>query len=292
MSKNRDWPAILSDAAKRNLSTAETAAEQGCSATNVRQMAMKYGIRPQATSDKHVADTSKAASARWANRQPPPSEPGEEWRSVPSYPGYYASTLGRVRSEHTVLKSHPRKFGHLYVAPSVSGRQKPEGVHRMVCEAFHGPCPPEQECRHLDGKPSNNLPGNLAWGTKIENQGDRALHGTGNAGERNGRAKLTDAQKEEIRCRISAGEKHRIVAAEFGIHTGHIPNIIHARTPWRAARNLGSRTSPEVAAAVNLVQSGVKTSEAARLAGANLTSVRCRVSELRRAGVLPAKSRT
>ncbi len=48
-------------------------------------------------------------------------------------------------------------------------------LHRLICEAFHGPCPEGQECRHLDGDPSNNRPENLVALTK---QQHHKLHGT------------------------------------------------------------------------------------------------------------------
>jgi hypothetical protein len=51
-------------------------------------------------------------------------------------------------------------------------------VHMLVATAFHGPCPPGQECRHLDGNRTHNVATNLAWGTPSENNHDRVRHGT------------------------------------------------------------------------------------------------------------------
>lgn len=42
-------------------------------------------------------------------------------------------------------------------------------VHRLVCEAFHGPCPPGMEVLHDDEDGLNNRPENLRWGTRKEN---------------------------------------------------------------------------------------------------------------------------
>lgn len=47
-------------------------------------------------------------------------------------------------------------------------------VHQLVCEAFHGPKPPEPEIglvvvMHLDENSANNRPANLAWGTQKQN---------------------------------------------------------------------------------------------------------------------------
>ena len=49
-------------------------------------------------------------------------------------------------------------------------KQKTYKVHRLVCEAFHGPQPDGKPiCMHLDENSANNRPDNLAWGTQKEN---------------------------------------------------------------------------------------------------------------------------
>lgn len=182
------------------------------------------------TSDVQHEQNSRAAYIRWAKQTAPAGEPGEEWRDVPSYPGYQASTLGRVRSRYAILRGARRKrTGHIYVCPSVAGRQAPEAVHRMVCEAFHGPCPPGMECRHDDGNSANNLPGNLLWGTRLENMRDKERHGTENIGERNGRAKLTTAQMQTLRQRGRNGASEFDLAQEYGVSVSHARNLIAGR---------------------------------------------------------------
>lgn len=43
-------------------------------------------------------------------------------------------------------------------------------VSRLVCEAFNGPAPADQNiCMHLDENSRNNQPSNLHWGTQKEN---------------------------------------------------------------------------------------------------------------------------
>lgn len=43
-------------------------------------------------------------------------------------------------------------------------------VHRLVCEAFHGPAPSKRSVViHLDEDATNNRPENLRWGTQKEN---------------------------------------------------------------------------------------------------------------------------
>lgn len=43
-------------------------------------------------------------------------------------------------------------------------------VHRLVCEAFHGPAPEgKSRVLHRDENSHNNVPDNLKWGTQKEN---------------------------------------------------------------------------------------------------------------------------
>lgn len=61
-------------------------------------------------------------------------------------------------SSHIYLGMHDRKEGKNYK------------VHRMVCEAFHGPPPFDGAVViHLDENGLNNRPENLKWGTQKEN---------------------------------------------------------------------------------------------------------------------------
>ena len=91
-------------------------------------------------------------------------------------------------------------------------------VHRAICEAFTGVCPDGFQCRHIDGNKENNSAGNLAWGTKRENEDDKRLHGTSPIGEANPMAKLNKktvlAMKER---RLETGESYARIAREFGV---------------------------------------------------------------------------
>lgn len=144
-----------------------------------------------------------AAAARLRHdrkRRPLPAVtliPGEEWRPIPGYEGYYdVSGLGRVRSaartiqridgktmtfRERELKQHVNTPGYFAVVLSRCDSQRQWGVHQLVCLAFHGPKPtPKHEVRHLNGNPQDNRPDNLRWGTRSENTRDRVVHGTHN----------------------------------------------------------------------------------------------------------------
>lgn len=116
----------------------------------------------------------------------------EAWRPVVGYEGAYeVSDLGNVRSTARVtsagvrLPGRPKAtFLNMHGYPMVSlylgnvGRQR--RVHRLVLEAFVGPCPEGMEGCHSDGDPSNARLPNLRWDTKSENQFDRIRHGRHN----------------------------------------------------------------------------------------------------------------
>lgn len=72
--------------------------------------------------------------------------------------------------------------------------------HRLVLEAFVGPCPEGMECRHLNGIRGDNRLENLCWGTHQENYQDRICHGTSGWGiHRSGVSKLESDSVVKIR---------------------------------------------------------------------------------------------
>lgn len=106
----------------------------------------------------------------------------EIWKPIPSLPEYEASSLGRIRrTPFTAImpKGGERTYGgkpYYGVLRKDQGRHglyfrgKNYKVHRLVCEAFHGPAPFEKAVvMHLDEDSLNNRPENLAWGTQKQN---------------------------------------------------------------------------------------------------------------------------
>lgn len=151
----------------------------------------------------------------------------EEWRDVVGYVGrYQVSSLGRVRSlpnrvrkTEIILKPGVHRHGHLLVnltrATADGWKQKCHWVHRLVLEAFVGPCPDGMEGCHNDGNPANNCLDNLRWDTPVGNAADRVTHGTHAIGDQNPRAKITEKQALEIKARIAAGETNESIAADY-----------------------------------------------------------------------------
>lgn len=164
----------------------------------------------------------------------------ENWKQIPLEEalGYEVSNLGHMRSwwgKHRNILSSPRGL-KLRLLPSKRLQtslcwRKQHFVHRLVLLAFVGPPEAGQECRHLDGDPTNNKLGNLKWGTKSENMADRDLHGMTARGGRNGRAKLSMEAVLEIRRRYSQGSRQKDLAIAFGVHQCTI-SVIVRREGW------------------------------------------------------------
>ena len=116
----------------------------------------------------------------------------EEWRGVVGYEDRYeVSSLGRVRSMPTTLPDGRNWQGkirkltlcgepvrYLRLTLHKDGSRKLGLVHRLVCEAFHGPSPEGKPwALHRDGNNLNNRADNLYWGSPLENAKDRDRHG-------------------------------------------------------------------------------------------------------------------
>lgn len=100
------------------------------------------------------------------------------WKRVSRNPRYRVSDSGSVLGPRGFLKPCVSGAGYLYVSirrPGVvaGGRVF---IHKLVAEEFLGPCPVDQEVRHLDGTRTNNQIANLCYGTRAENIADRVRH--------------------------------------------------------------------------------------------------------------------
>ena len=112
----------------------------------------------------------------------------ETWRDIPGHRGYQASSEARLRSVPRTLRDgrtaggvvlEPQRDKDGY--PTVKLGRKRVRVNVAVQLAFAGP----PEVRHLDGDHENNRPGNLAWGSRVENERDKRK-GKGRGGRERG----------------------------------------------------------------------------------------------------------
>ena len=105
----------------------------------------------------------------------------EQWKPIPGYSNYEASSHGRIRN----TKSGKIITGCLakgYVRTNIRADHQRYGrnigLHRLVAMAFHG-LPPKDKpfCCHKDDISHNNVPSNLYWGDAKDNFRDAAANG-------------------------------------------------------------------------------------------------------------------
>lgn len=179
------------------------------------------------------------------------SLPNEEWRPVPNWEALYeVSNLGRVKAlerktpcnnrwGETVQRRPERILKATMSGPYLSvglnwrGVKRRRTVHRLVCEAFHGPCPSEKShCAHSDGNPLNNNASNLRWASVRENAEDARRHGTMRVGERSNLSKVTEADVREIRRQAADGASAAVIANAYSFTAAGIQKIIN-RENWK-----------------------------------------------------------
>lgn len=165
----------------------------------------------------------------------------ETWKDIPGYEGIYqASGQGRIkrikryRNTPGVLSAHVAKSGYVMLSLWKNNKGLSHYVHRLVCAAFHGAPAPGLWCNHKDGNRLNNCADNLEWMTPLENERHAIANlGKSNAGERNGRAKLTDRNVISIRSLYQTGKlTHQEIADMFGVSRRNVGNIINKKL-WR-----------------------------------------------------------
>lgn len=133
----------------------------------------------------------------------------EIWKPIPGFSAYEASSLGRIkrtapaktRTTPHILTGSPDGLGYCRVKIyNDAGKKVDAKVHRLVLLAHLGDPPPSAKhgC-HNNGNPSDNRLENLRWDTPAGNLNDRKAHGTNPTGARNGRAKLSAEQVNQIR---------------------------------------------------------------------------------------------
>ena len=118
--------------------------------------------------------------------------------------------------------------GYLRVNAFRDGKHVAEPIHRLVCEAFHGPAPEGMtEVAHINGDPLDNRAENLRWTDRLGNEADKADHGTAMIGEAHHQSKLTADQVNQIRSMPGSSTE---VAPLFGIHPSQVRNIRSGRS--------------------------------------------------------------
>lgn len=177
----------------------------------------------------------------------------ETWRIIADFPDYAVNDQGVIRRIEADkygrncgrrLNPYAGNHGYFVVTLHRGGKQSARLLHRLVCEAFHGPCPGDDfHAAHCDGNKLNNTAANLRWATVSENNRDKLFHGTIRSGDRHhsklrpetvvrgtshGNAKLND----EVVMRIRSDERpQREIAADIGISQSLV-SLVKNRRIW------------------------------------------------------------
>lgn len=165
----------------------------------------------------------------------------ELWKDIPGFPGYQASSFGRIKAvakqsyniksktlcwrKERVLKSKPDSSGYLTHTLKGPYRKKTWLAHRIIAIAWL-PNPNKKEfVNHKNGIKTDNRPQNLEWCTKSENGIHAVEFGLHNTlrGEKNGNHRLN--KSEVIQIRASAGT-HQEIASKYGIAKSTVYAII------------------------------------------------------------------
>ena len=176
----------------------------------------------------------------------------EIWKPVLNFEGVYeASNLGNIRRSdgfHPIprnLRAAENHHGYQNVSLSKDCVCRTYFVHRLVCEAFHGPRPDGMTINHKDGAKKNNRPENLEYLSHQENMNHahailNRISPTRATGARNGSvarpenlcrgeghksSKLSDEHVRVVRLRLAEGVKQRTIATEVGISQTQIWRI-------------------------------------------------------------------
>ena len=206
----------------------------------------------------------------------------ETWKDIPTIPGYKASHLGRIHSfwktvgggsnRKRVLVQSPKIIkqgvsarGYLVIrATDLSGRSRNFQVHRLVLEAFVGPCPENHEGCHKDGNRLNPRLDNLYWGTHTDNCLDTQMHG------RNKNAVVHPWDFERVLEMDNQGLTQQEIGDHFGIGQNAVSNILLRQGVRKIRKNY---TPEERAEIVQMFDRGMTPNDIASELGEFYNSV-------------------
>lgn len=161
----------------------------------------------------------------------------EVWKPVVGYEGWYeVSNLGLIRRVKAT-RCHPvcgegllrpvvDNHGYIQVTLRRDGRKATARVHRLVAEAFLGPCPPGCEVNHILDPKSDNRLTNLEYVTPSQNHihAYALSYAHGQKGSSNGSAKLSES--DVLAIRAARGQRAQAdLAGEYGVTQSAISHV-------------------------------------------------------------------
>ena len=162
-----------------------------------------------------------------------------EWKVCPSNENYAISNTGDVKRitkakgtfPGKLLKPRKDKYGYLFVALYMNRTCKDYKVHRLVLEAFVGPCPAGMECNHKKGIKTDNHLESIEYITRSGNHKHAFKTGLKNhQGENHPYSKLTEFDIIDIRKMSNNGMLQHEIAKIKNITKSNVGYIVNYKT--------------------------------------------------------------
>lgn len=172
----------------------------------------------------------------------------ETWKDIPHFPGYQASTEGRIRSVDRMIQRRrdktpflrrgqvlrPIDNGHGYKSVNIlkdtDKKRRRYYIHRLVLETFSdGHEEYQTDVNHKDGNKGNNRLENLEWCTRTENNYHAYNTGLHVCGESHPQAKYSADLIEEIKAERASGKKVIDISREYGIPHQYVSGILNGK---------------------------------------------------------------
>ena len=164
------------------------------------------------------------------------------WLPIAGYEGFYeVSDDGQIRSldrqilgprgtfrirRSQILSPALSTNGYLTIRLCRESVRSTKCVHRLVAEAFLGPCPEGLQVRHGPGGRTDNSVENLSYGTAVENIAERDQDGWGAA------RKMSPALIREMRALHASGVSYEELAIKYDISKPSVYRIAR-RLAWK-----------------------------------------------------------
>jgi hypothetical protein len=142
-------------------------------------------------------------------------------RTEPGPNGCWLWTGARKR-----VRTRGQSYGNVWL----EGRF--EVAHRVFYRLLVGPIPEGQMVLHQCDVGLCVNPDHLHLGTAAQNSAEMVERGRSSIGNRNGQAKLTEADVVAIRQAVAEGARRQLVASSYGISRAQVDNVV-GRRAWR-----------------------------------------------------------
>lgn len=137
-----------------------------------KNVARIFNLTPAAICNRLKRMKAKNVVASWTMRELEAviASHRNEWREVPAFKNrVWVHPSGLVRTRRKLIKTHLNGMGYLHFCLDNGKTKLNLRVHRLVAEAFLGPCPKGLVVHHKDANKENNAASNLEYVTQKEN---------------------------------------------------------------------------------------------------------------------------